>query len=82
MIAGYGMDWIVGGYEPRSPTFQRFFDRPGAEQYVMAVGAQELGHAVQEDRMIVDYRYLGHHIGDLGKEEGNLIEISEFILRL
>ena len=26
VIAGYGMDWIVGGHAPSSPTFERCFD--------------------------------------------------------
>jgi len=32
--------------------------------------------------MIVNNRNLGHHIWDLGKDEGSLIEINEFMLKL
>ncbi len=48
----------------------------------MPVRTQKLRHAIQEDGVVVDYRNLSHHVGDLGKDEGNLIEINEFMLKL
>ena len=46
------------------------------------MGTEKLHHAIEEDGVIVDYGYLGRHIGDLGKDEGNLIDINEFMLKL
>jgi len=66
----------------RLQTREGFIHRASAEDDVMAVRTQELHHAVKEDRVIVDYCYLSHHVCDLCNDKGNLMDISEFMLKL
>lgn len=62
VIAGYGMDWIVGGHAPSSPTFERcfeYYNRWGLSPQVLErlLRKDRFGDAVRDTTAALERRY-------------------------
>ncbi len=69
VIAGYGMDWIVGGHAPDAPTFERTFEyynrwalRPATLARLLR--KDRFGDAVPETMSAIERRYHSHSLHD------------------